>query len=521
MHAAPSFRLVGCILFLTTLFAGCATLPPAKSRENPPPAPREFRAAWVATVANIDWPSKPGLPVAQQRAEMRAILDRARALQLNAIVFQVRPAADALYRSTLEPWSEYLTGAQGRAPDDPDYDPLREWIAEAHSRGLELHAWFNPYRARHSSAKSPLAATHFATTHPDAVKSYGDLLWMDPANPAAVTQTLAVIRDVVRRYDVDGIHLDDYFYPYPIKAPNSTANLDFPDDPAWQAYLAHGGKLARADWRRQHVDDLIAEIYRSVHWLKPWVRFGVSPFGLGRPDRRPAGIAGFSQYDSLYADVELWLQRGWVDYLSPQLYWPIDQKAQAFGTLLAYWSAQNTAGRHVWPGLFTSSVHSTAKSWRPDEVLRQISLLRTQTPGTGHIHFSMIALMQDRQGLSSSLQRDLYSTPALVPATPWLNPTVPARAPYLVAQKNTDGSSASRLAIRTHWWSLRPRPVVFAVWKRYGTQWRFSVQPAAEPFVDLTPDSILGPVTEVVVTSTNHLGLESRRAALDLTTPVR
>jgi len=523
--ATLSRSLVFLAAVALTLLAACTTVSTSRvSAGSPPPAPREFRAAWVATVANIDWPSRPGLSVAQQRTEMLALLDRARELHLNAIILQVRPAADALYASRLEPWSEYLTGAQGRAPDDPGYDPLREWIAESHRRGLELHAWFNPYRARHSSAKSPLAPTHLANTHPEAVKPYGDLLWMDPAEPAAAKQTLAVIRDVVRRYDVDGVHLDDYFYPYPIKDPGSTAtpaaNLDFPDDPAWQRYLAADGKLSRAEWRRENINRLVAEIYRSIHAIKPWVRFGVSPFGLGRPELRPPGIAGFSQYDSLYADVELWLQRGWVDYLAPQLYWPIDQKAQAFATLLAYWSAQNTAGRHLWPGLYTSAVISTTKSWKPDELLNQISLVRAHTADAGHIHFSMIALQRDGQGFSTRLRSDLYAAPALVPATPWLRSSAFApRTPQLARGKNSDGSPALRLTIGTHAWSLRQPPALFAVWKRYGSLWKISVLPAADATIDLAPDPALGAVSSVVVSSIDRLGVESARVTFDLTAP--
>jgi uncharacterized lipoprotein YddW (UPF0748 family) len=489
------------LLFLT----GCVTRP--ERLENPPPAPREFRAVWVATVANIDWPSKPGLPMAQQRAELTAILDRARALKLNAIILQVRPAADALYRSALEPWSEYLTGEQGR---DPGYDPLAEWVAGAHRHGLELHAWFNPYRARHFAAKSPVAATHIAKRHPEAVKQYGEYLWMDPAEPAAVRQTLDVVRDVVRRYDIDGVHIDDYFYPYPIKAPaaanagapapsDATGNLEFPDEPAWQRYVRGGGKLARADWRRQNVNALVEAMHREVHRVKPWVRFGVSPFGVGRPDRRPAGITGFSQYDQLYADVELWFERGWMDYLAPQLYWPIEQKAQAFDVLLNYWIKLNAAGRHVWPGLFTSSINDTPRSWTADQITRQVELTRTRPGATGHIHFSMVALQQDRKGVSALLRSRTYGEAALVPATPWLR-SDKTREPDLV--RRPDG----RLEIRPRWGA---EPAGYAVWKRHGLQWRFSVQPAAEPVVDLTTDPDFGPVHAVVVSAVDRLGRES------------
>jgi len=485
--------------------AGCATKPTPPVRpqlpvaEEAPPAPREFRGVWVATVNNIDWPSKKGLPAAQQRAEIAAILDRAKALNLNAVVFQVRPAADALYKSELEPWSEYLTGTQGKSPG---YDPLAVWIEEAHRRGLELHAWFNPYRARHSEAKSPLAKSHIAKAHPRAVKKYGELLWMDPGEPFAAERTLAVIRDVVRRYDIDGVHIDDYFYPYPItkplppKAPKDAKpeEIDFPDDPAWQAYRKAGGKLARVDWRRQNVDQLVEKIHAAVHAEKPWVQFGISPFGLGRPDRRPAGIKGFSQYDKLYADVELWLERGWLDYFVPQLYWPLASKEQSFPILLDTWLAQNRAGRHVYAGLFTSAI-SDEKKWSPADITQQVALTRARPGAGGHVHFSAVALMDNRKGIVEKLA-PLYAVPALVPASPWLGTKAPA-APVLAL------AAANQVRI-----TATPDATLFAIWTRRGTQWSFAVQPARRTTLALAPG-----VDAVVVSAVNRLGNEGPRAS--------
>jgi uncharacterized lipoprotein YddW (UPF0748 family) len=277
----------------------------------------------VATVANIDWPSRPGLPAAAQQAEALALLDRARAIGLNAIVLQVRPAADALYVSALEPWSEVLSGTQGRPPEPP-YDPLAFWVDEAHRRGLQLHAWFNPYRARHGRARGALAAMHIATRRPELVRRYDGLLWLDPGEPDAAAHTLAVVADVLRRYDIDGVHIDDYFYPYP------AADQPFPDDAPWLRYLKAGGTLARDDWRRDHVDRLVLALWQTVRTTRPQALLGISPFGLGRPEWRPPGIEGFSQYHRLYADVERWLAEGWLDYLAPQLYWPIARPAQSF-----------------------------------------------------------------------------------------------------------------------------------------------------------------------------------------------
>jgi uncharacterized lipoprotein YddW (UPF0748 family) len=412
----------------------------------------------------------------------------------------------------LEPWSEYLCGAQGRAPE-PFYDPLALWVEEAHRRGLELHAWFNPYRARHNQAKSAFAPSHLAVTHPGSVKKYGELWWMDPGDALAARRTLDVVSDVVRRYDVDGVHIDDYFYPYPIAAPQAPGAkakpaksaepapapmLDFPDEPSWKLYREGGGRLARADWRRQNVDQLVERIYQGIHRIKPWVKFGISPFGLGRPDRRPAGIEGFSQYDKLYADVELWVEKGWLDYLTPQLYWPASQKAQAFDVLLDYWAKQNTANRHLWPGLFTSSLGDGPKAWAPGEITQQIALARANPRAGGHVHFSMVALLQNRRGISDTLQAGAYAGAALVPATPWLDGTPPP-APQL--QRQADG----RLRILPGTGKAVAR---YALWSLRGTGWSFSVQPASEPVINV------GDATKIVVSSVDRLGNESSRVTL-------
>ena len=406
-----------CVLAL--VLGACTPMPPkpdVPQATAPPVVLREFRGAWVAAVSNIDWPSRRDLTVAQQQDELVRIVERAKAIGLNALIVQVRPAADALYASALEPWSEYLTGQQGKAPE-PFYDPLAMWIAEAHRRGIELHAWFNPYRARHPSSRSALASSHVANTMPGIVKAYGEHLWLDPGEAASAQRTLEVITDVTRRYDVDGIHIDDYFYPYPEKAPDGS-ELAFPDDASWAQYKLSGGLLSRDDWRRANVDALVKSINEAVHREKPWVQFGVSPFGVGRPDLRPAGVTGFSQYDRIYANVELWLAQGWLDYLAPQLYWPVEAPGQPFGVLLESWKRANRAGRHVWPGFFTSRIDETPKSWSVDEIANQVALTRARSVD-GHIHFSMAALMQNRQGIADRL-KVLYAVPALVPLSPWL-----------------------------------------------------------------------------------------------------
>ncbi len=485
------------------LAAGCAPRRPPQpapaAAPVPPPAPREFRAAWVATVAHIDWPSARGLSVEAQQAEARELIARARELGLNALIFQVRPAADALYPSLLEPWSEYLTGEQGKAPAEP-FDPLGFWIEEAHRAGLELHAWFNPYRVRHPSARSPLAPGQVGLTRPDLVKPYGDHLWLDPGEPWAVEHVLAVVRDLVRRYDLDGLHYDDYFYPYPILDATGQ-KVDFPDGRPWQAYLDGGGSLPRAEWRRRQVDGFVERLYREVHQEKPQVRVGVSPFGLGRPDRRPPGVVGFSQYDDLYANVEHWLEQGWMDYLAPQLYWKMDSAGQPFAPLLDYWLSQNPRGRHIWPGLFTSRLGPDGQ-WPAAEIGGQIQLVRSRPGGTGHAHFSAVALRKDFAGIGAVLAQ-AYAGPALVPATPWLGGTAPA-APSARLRHAEPGQVRVELPDGE-------RPWLLAVWGRYGERWRFFTLPGGSGTIPAQSDGV--ELAAAYVSAVGRNGLESPVAA--------
>ncbi len=539
-----------CFGLVVALLAACAETGPksADISTGPPAVPREFRAVWVASVANIDWPSKRDLTVAQQQAEIVSVLDRAKELNLNAVVLQVRTSADALYDSSIEPWSEYLTGTQGKAPE-PFYDPLKMWVEEAHQRGLELHAWFNPYRARSNQAKSVNAKSHIANTNPAVVKAYGGFLWMDPGEPSASEQTLKVILDVVRRYDIDGVHIDDYFYPYPIPVPGSAvpppsaddtpqprAELPFPDEPAWQAYLkngtsqpAHNGsattaaKLSRADWRRQNVNNLIERIHFGIKSEKAWVKFGISPFGLGKPEKRPPGIAGFSQYDKLYADAELWLQKGWLDYFTPQLYWAVDQKAQAYGVLLDYWAKENTMGRHLWPGLYTSRINDTDKSWQPEEIIKQIDLTRAKSATdplvSGHVHFSMVAMVQNRRGLNDHLKTKLYQTPALIPASPWLGKNA-SLVPVVTISRDLDRPNKIlvRLSQPTESGSRAASHAV--VWTLVNGSWQLVIEaigndPAVGSGKTMVLDELSGLPDAIVVSIVDRVGNESPRIRIN------
>ncbi|MBA4147739.1 MAG: family 10 glycosylhydrolase [Verrucomicrobia bacterium] len=407
------------LLSLSTLLGAALT---SKANDGDlPKIPREFRSAWIATVANIDWPSKRTLTTEQQKAELINILDTSVQMNLNSLVFQIRPMCDALYQSDLEPWSEFLTGAMGKAPD-PYYDPLEFIIEESHKRGIELHVWFNPYRARHTSSRGEVASNHVSKTKPGIVREYGKYLWLDPAEEETKRHSLDVILDVVRRYKVDGVHLDDYFYPY-----KSYANgADFPDEAPWQRYLAGGGTMKRADWRRDHVNDFVERFYRDVKKENPLVKVGISPFGIWRPGVPEGTHTGFDQYSELYADAKLWLNKGWVDYWTPQLYWPIAAEKQSYPILLKWWVEENHEKRHIWPGNYTSQVGGAGK-WKPEEIINQVKATRDIEGASGNVHFSMVAFTQNRQGLTDMLREGVYAKPALVPASPWLSDRTPAQ----------------------------------------------------------------------------------------------
>jgi uncharacterized lipoprotein YddW (UPF0748 family) len=445
-----------------------------------PPAPvREFRGVWVASVANIDWPSAPGLATAQQQAELVALLDRAAQLHLNAIVLQVRPACDALYASRLEPWSEFLTGEMGKAPS-PYYDPLAFAVREAHRRGLELHAWFNPYRARHPAGKSAVSADHLSQRRPELVRPYGKLLWLDPGEPAVQDHSVAVISDVVARYDIDGVHLDDYFYPYKERDAAGRV-LPFPDDPSWKRFLDGGGSLSRDDWRRQNVDRFISRLYRAIKARKPWVKLGISPFGIWRPGY-PGQIKGFDPYTELYADSRKWLQEGWLDYFTPQLYWRIDPPEQSYPVLLRWWEEQNPRGRHLWPGLYTSRVDPSGSTpWRSEEIVNQVAVTRAQPGAGGTVHFSMKAIMRNWGGVADALQQ-LYAQPALVPATPWLDNHPPGRPALSVCRVIPGG--ALELAFGP---ARGERPWLWLVRVRSSDSWTTRILPAVQTSYPLAP----------------------------------
>ena len=458
-----------------------------------PPLPREFRGAWIATVNNIDWPSKPGLPVANQKKELSKLIETAARLKLNCLIFQVRPACDALYPSELEPWSEYLTGKMGKAPA-PTWDPLAYAINESHRRGLELHAWFNPYRARYKGAKGAPAANHISRTQPSLVKNYNGFQWLDPAEPAAAKHSLKVILDVTQRYDVDGIHIDDYFYPYP-----DSKRTSFPDETSWSRSKA---KISRKDWRRMHINNFIKHLYNEIHKIKPHIKFGISPFGIWRPGY-PKQIKGLDAYDELYADARLWLREGWLDYCAPQLYWQINDKDQSYPVLMQWWHEQNPKGRHLWPGNNSAKVDP----WPASEIIKQINLTRKHLGVTGNIHWNMSALLDNRNNLGTQLITRTYTQPALVPASQWLN-NRPPKAPAVFAKWDK-----SRGMIQINWRTTETKPIQWWLFQvKSDDRWISKLMPGQQRMALLRPGKNFPEI--ISLTALDKAGNSSQTTAL-------
>ena len=498
--AAPLLVALASAIPLRAQPAADPDQPALSAADTPPAIPREFRAAWVASVANIDWPSRPGLSTWQQQAELLAILDRAVALRLNALILQVRPAADALYDSRLEPWSEYLTGDMGRAPE-PKWDPLAFAVEQAHERGLELHAWFNPFRAHHSGGTTDYASTHVSRAKPELVRQYARWQWMDPGDERTQTHALRVILDVVKRYDIDGVHIDDYFYPY-IERDGRGRAIDFPDSASWARYRRAGGTLGRDDWRRRNVNRFVERLYARVKETKRSVRVGISPFGIWRPGY-PSSIRGLDPYVELYADSRTWLRNGWLDYLAPQLYWPVAAPNQSYPVLLEWWVGENTRGRHIWPGNYTSRIGAPDSSYRfrAGEIAEQVRLTRRQRGATGNVHYSMQALMRNMDGVADSLAASAYAAPALVPASRWLDSIPPLRPTATVRRDTVAGGWALRMEPRgkTPVW-------LWAVRARYGDIWTLEILPGSQRTHTLTRDDSLPAPDVVTLVAVDRVG---------------
>ncbi len=379
----------------------------------------EFRAAWIATVNNIDWPSSKNLSTFQQQQEFINIITRLRQIGMNAVIVQIRPAADAFYPSSYEPWSEYLTGRQGIAPS-PYYDPLQFMIDETHKRGMEFHAWINPYRAM-QTLTTQVASNHITRQHPEWFLNYGDKKYFNPGLPEVRNYFINVVIDILKRYDIDGLHMDDYFYPYRI------AGKEFPDG---KTFAQYGNGLTKDDWRRSNCDSIVKMVHNAVIEYKPYVKFGISPFGVWRNSSVDAGgsdtKAGQTCYDDLYADVLLWLKEGWIDYVVPQIYWEINSRSCDYATLLDWWSA-NSYGKQLYIGHGVyRAIEKPTPAWRnPNEIPNQIKLLRNDENVQGSVFYSSNFLLDNPNGWADSLRFNYYRTPALIAPMNWVDTTTP------------------------------------------------------------------------------------------------
>ena len=389
------------------LFAFCALLfiYPAVEAQIPR---EEFRGVWVATVSNIDYPSSPTTNSETQKREFIKLLDMHQRNGMNAVVVQVRPATDAFYPSPLEPWSQWLTGRQGQPPI-PFYDPLEFMIAETHKRKMEFHAWMNPYRAVFNVNNSSIAPTHITRIHPEWFLTYGDKKYFDPGNKDAQKFVTAVVQDVVSRYKVDAIHFDDYFYPYRI------SGKEFPDA---ASYAKYGNGLSKDDWRRSNTDSIILSLSKVIKQENKNCQFGISPFGIWRnADKDPRGSntkGGQTNYDDLYADILLWLQQGWIDYVAPQLYWEMGHKLADYNTLIDWWS-KNTFGKNCYIGMGIYRANSNAAWKNVNQLPGQIEAMRNTPNMKGMIFFSSKTFERNPNGWNDSLRLEFFKDPSSLP----------------------------------------------------------------------------------------------------------
>lgn len=378
----------------------------AQTHERP-----EFRGVWIATVGNIDWPDPARRNAEAQKASFIKLLDMHKQNGMNAVIVQIRPSSDAIYSSALEPWSEWFSGQQG-VPPSPWYDPLAFMIEETHKRGMEFHAWMNPYRAVFNEKKgSLLAPTHVTRIHPEWFVTYGDKRYYDPAHPEARKYVARIVKDVVKRYEVDAIHFDDYFYPYRI------SRLEFPDADSYKKY---GNGMSRDDWRRSNVDSIIVMISRAIRQIRPDCQFGISPFGVWRnndkdPVRGSNTRAGMTNYDDLYADILLWLKNGWIDYVAPQLYWESANRSIPFDTMVDWWN-DNCYGKNCYIGIGVYRAHSNTAWKNKNELPRQIQKIRSKPNVQGMAFYSSSILEKNPHGWSDSLRLNYFCSPATLPA---------------------------------------------------------------------------------------------------------
>jgi len=376
---------------------------------------QELRAVWITTAFNIDWPSSSRLDSYQQQQEFIDIIEKHKKNGINAIFVQIRPSAEVFYESENEPWSHWLTGKQGKAPE-PYYDPLKFMLDECHKRNIEFHAWFNPFRAVSNIARVKTVYNHITREHPEWFKTFGDeirKIYFNPGIPDARNYIVKIVMEVVNKYDIDGVHFDDYFYPL------SQTGKSFPD---YSAFIEYNPRmLSRADWRRDNINQFIHDLSDTINSVKPEIKFGIAPSGVWRnknKDPEGSNTRGLASYDQQYADVLLWLREGWIDYVAPQIYWVIGYKIADYKHLVDWWS-KHTYGKHLYIGHATHRINST-RSWRnPSEILNQIRLNRQYPEVKGSIFYSSKAMLKNLNGFNDSLRNNLYFAYADVPSMPW------------------------------------------------------------------------------------------------------
>ncbi len=392
---------------------------------------REFRAVWISHISNIDWPSSKTLTAQQQRDEFVAQLNQHKLSNINAVVVQVRPSCDAIYPSAIEPWAEWLTGKQGKSPG---YDPLQFMIDETHKRGMEFHAWFNPYRAVVSTTSSSIDTSHVSVKHPEWCITYGNLKFLDPGQSEVRNYVTSVIMDVVRRYDIDAVHFDDYFYPYPQTGVTISDSITY-------AQQSRGFTDKNA-WRRDNVNLMVKMVADSIKSVKKYVKFGISPFGIWRnngSDVQGSATLGLESYSAIYADSRRWVQQGWLDYITPQLYWSIGFAPAAYDVLVPWW-ANVSQGRHLYigQGIYRINTSTDPKWLNASEVPNQLRLNRSTPSVLGSIHFSSKQVLNNLLGFQDSLRQQFYNRPALIPAMRWKDSIPPLAPTNLTASINSN-----------------------------------------------------------------------------------
>ncbi len=447
MHRMPT-RLLPLGLLWMLVACGDSGTPPPEGPDTPlPPEPervtvghaRELRGVWVSTVLRLDWPPAEGMTPEAGRASLDSLVDEMAGLGLNALFFQVRPESDALYASTLEPWSRFLSGTQGT---DPGWDPLEHLVNAAHARGLEVHAWVNPYRALMSTTVVA-APDHVSQRLPAAAVTYNKAVVMNPGEPEVRQHVKAVVKDLLGRYDVDGLIFDDYFYPYP-----DAQQTPFPDTATYERYRATGGTLEKGDWRRENVNVLIREVMATIVSEHPHVRFGVSPFGIWKSG---VPVPGLDAYSAISCDAVTWMNQGWVDYLAPQLYWR-ETSAQSYSKLSSWWANGLVGGRHLFPA---HAVHhlTSAQDWPLAELEAQVAFTRTLRGlgALGDIHFRSMFLSNDGKGVKALFRDTLYAKPALPPLVPRMGAALIPPEPVVAQEGLTVRvSSPQPPAVRFH-----------------------------------------------------------------------